>query len=720
MGILKLKKKTVGYLSFMYLHSLRHFWLSPWFLALPVTLLIILLLPDVFRKYRLEIVDYGPTHKPNSLELYLDLNGDGNSEQIVYFENTEGKASLKINDHKGFILDHFYFSGTILLNPDAIIAGEYDSTGCIGIFLMTRSGDSLFLHGIAPMRSDKYLFKDLFIGALEPQNGENDFSLATPWLVDLDQDGIKEIVSGIMAGFRAQPRFLFSFNMKTGKLKRTDTGVLFQTVTNTCDLNGDGYPELITDTYAIDNNQGRIKARYDDNSAWLVAYDRDFNFSFSPVRFPGRYILLTPEVVRIKSSHFIFVLLVPRNAGTGCAKLMLFNAKGEKMRERKLDDTLRRRFYELFRSHESDCSVFLSREGGIIERYDTNLTVVERKKIESPGSTFFQCIDIDGDGKQECLFKATNEKAFIITDHEFSHPVRFDNPLPGKIMLSQTIREAGKRGKLCFQDGNKRAVISWEPNPWYYFRFPAYLLIYTIVLGFVVLVQYLQRKRMTQQINAEKKITELQLLLLHNQLDPHFTFNTINTVSAMILEGNPVEANRNLLALSRLMRSSVLQSDKLSLTLGEELDFLQHYIHLMQNRMKDSFTCRIDLDDQVDFQVQVPKMITQIFVENAIKHGLRPLPTGGNLEIQVRQQRSELTIWISDNGVGRKEAGERGEHGTGKGISIIDQTIRIINRFNKKKITYVIDDPVDEQGHSTGTTVRITIPMDMNYSFYKS
>ncbi|HNW74256.1 MAG TPA: sensor histidine kinase, partial [Bacteroidales bacterium] len=117
---------------------------------------------------------------------------------------------------------------------------------------------------------------------------------------------------------------------------------------------------------------------------------------------------------------------------------------------------------------------------------------------------------------------------------------------------------------------------------------------------------------------------------------------------------------------------------------------------------------------------QVPKMITQIFVENAIKHGLQPLLADGKLEIKVRQEKSETIISISDNGVGRKEAGMNGEHGTGKGISIIDQTIRIINKFNNRKISYVIVDPEDERGKSTGTNVTIIIPLDMNYSFYKS
>ena len=244
-------------------------------------------------------------------------------------------------------------------------------------------------------------------------------------------------------------------------------------------------------------------------------------------------------------------------------------------------------------------------------------------------------------------------------------------------------------------------------------------MIYLLVLGFVMVIRFLQRHALRQRYDAEKKIAEMQLLLIGNQLDPHFTFNVINAISASILLEKPEVANSNLLSLSRLMRSSVLQSDKLSRTLAEELDFLQHYISLIHSRMNGSFHFQFDLSEDVNLEWQVPKMITQIFVENAIKHGLKPLNNGGLLIIRIHREGDNLILEIEDNGVGRKEAVKIGEKGTGKGMTMIDQLITIINKFNQKKIRLTITDLEDEQGQPRGTLVRLSIPSEMNYRFYE-
>jgi LytS/YehU family sensor histidine kinase len=90
------------------------------------------------------------------------------------------------------------------------------------------------------------------------------------------------------------------------------------------------------------------------------------------------------------------------------------------------------------------------------------------------------------------------------------------------------------------------------------------------------------------------------------------------------LLSKPEEANRNLLTLARLMRSCVVQPDKLSRSLTEELDFLQNYPDLMKARSEQWFEYHIEIEDTVDLQWQVPRMVTQIYVENAINHGLKP------------------------------------------------------------------------------------------------
>ncbi|MDD4554390.1 MAG: histidine kinase [Bacteroidales bacterium] len=699
---------------------IRTFWLSPWFIALPVALMVIFMLPDIFDKYTLKVEKNGPVHKLNGYEYYDDLDGDGNSEQIVLFNNSEGKASLKILDHLGFIKDHFYFTGQIILKVGSLTSGIYDSTGKKGIFLMTKSNDSIFMHGIAPLNRNKMLFHDLLITILSEQNGDNDYNLGAIQLFDLDHDGLKEIVSGIQAGFQAQPRFIYSFNLKTDSLIKTTPMLACQDITDTADLDRDGYPELIASSYSIDNNKGRFKLPCDDNSAWLLVYNRHLEFFFPAVQFLGEYIELEPVIVMQQNKHYLFVLHEPRIKGVGLPKLMLFSARGNFIRERILDDDSLRRTYELFRSDALGGRVFLIREGGIVEEYDTNLQVVKRIVIEDVTLSAHTPFDIDGDGRPENRFYADEGTRIIFTEADFSNPVSLNNPFENTELHYQSIRESGKRGKLFIQHQNRRIICSYEPNPLHYFKYPVYLTVYLLILGFVMLVQYLQRRRTRQLVNAQQKISEMQLLLLNDQLDPHFTFNAINSISASILDEKPEEANRNLLSLSRLMRSFVLHHDKLSRTLAEELDFLQNYLVLIHTRLNAAFTYMFDIGEEVDLNVQVPKMITQIFVENAIKHGLKPLKESGELKVIVRQHINLVTIDITDNGIGRKEAGKQGEQGAGKGMTIIDQSVKIINKYNQKKIQYLVADLTDEHANSAGTRVSITIPVGMNYSFTKT
>ena len=167
------------------------------------------------------------------------------------------------------------------------------------------------------------------------------------------------------------------------------------------------------------------------------------------------------------------------------------------------------------------------------------------------------------------------------------------------------------------------------------------------------------------------------------------------------------------------MRSSVLQAESLSRSVAEELDFLENYIRLMHGRMPGVFQYSIRIGEDVDLTWQVPKMITQIFAENAVKHGLKPRQNGGILAVRIQHAGESLSIEIEDNGIGRKSAAVNGERGTGKGTSLIEQTIRIINRFNHRKIQLTIADLEDVMGTPRGTLVTILVPAGINYRFYE-
>jgi len=553
---------------------------------------------------------------------------------------------------------------------------------------------------------------------ISKNNGKDDYVISSILLYGLDLDGKKEIVSGVMAGFQVLPRLLFTYNLRTGELLQTPPMANYQQVIDTSDMNKDAYPELLATSYSIDNNEGKQKLPYDDHSAWLSVYDRNLKFLFPPVQFPGKYIQLLPYVIKGSGTPRIIALYSTRFPGTGPPKLMIFDVLGKLLKERILDDTLKMRNYGFIRSNDLTGRIFLGREGGIIEELDSMLNVVASKRIEGVYYASPAQIDIDGDGKQEFIFTGSNGSSWVITQADFSNPITIGNPYDIGGCHFRVIREAGKRGKLFMQCGNRCVIYSYEKNPLFYLKYPACLMIYLLVLGFIMAIRYLQRHALRQQYDAEKKIAEMQLLLLGNQLDPHFTFNVINAISASILHEKPDIANSNLLSLSRLMRSTVMQSDKLSRTIAEELDFLQNYISLIHHRMNGSFQFRIDLSEDVNLEWQVPKMITQIFVENAIKHGLKPLNQGGLLIIRINHNGNEILLEIEDNGIGRKMSQINGERGTGKGMSRIDQLIAIINKFNQKKIRLSITDLEDEQGQPRGTLVHLSIPAGMNYRFY--
>jgi len=135
----------------------------------------------------------------------------------------------------------------------------------------------------------------------------------------------------------------------------------YQQIIDTSDLNRDGFPELLTSSYSIDNNEGKLALPCDDHSVWLTVYDRNLNFLFPPVQFPGKYIQLYPCVMERSGNHRIIVLYATRFPGTGPPKLMMFDTSGTLLKERNLDDTLKVRNYGLFRSDDpgagSGCSI---------------------------------------------------------------------------------------------------------------------------------------------------------------------------------------------------------------------------------------------------------------------------------------------------------------------------------------------------------------------------
>ncbi|MCB0397479.1 MAG: histidine kinase, partial [Flavobacteriales bacterium] len=226
----------------------------------------------------------------------------------------------------------------------------------------------------------------------------------------------------------------------------------------------------------------------------------------------------------------------------------------------------------------------------------------------------------------------------------------------------------------------------------------------------------IQRKRQREATEQEIKVATQELKALRAQLNPHFIFNALNSIQHFVLNHHDDSAGKYLNKFARLMRRILSNSEKSLVTLAEELDALNLYLELEVLRFEDKFTYCITLSPEIKTDYfEIPPMLIQPFIENAILHGLVPRGGGGKLEINIDLKEDVLQIHIIDNGIGRKKAQElklgssRKEHRS-MGMSLSRDRVEIFNRVLATHITVAVTD-MEEDGQATGTRVVIEIPV---------
>lgn len=158
-----------------------------------------------------------------------------------------------------------------------------------------------------------------------------------------------------------------------------------------------------------------------------------------------------------------------------------------------------------------------------------------------------------------------------------------------------------------------------------------------------------------EKILLKTNIRETEAKVLRSQLNPHFVFNALNSIRALVYE-NPTKAQQGITQLSNLLRNSLLADRRKTVELREEIKTVEDYLALEKVRYEDRLTCRIDLDGRTLFW-QVPPMMLQTLVENAIKHGVSTAVGGGFVEVRSNIVTDKLHILIRNTGVlGDKEA----------------------------------------------------------------
>ncbi|MBQ0788832.1 MAG: histidine kinase [Oceanihabitans sp.] len=241
------------------------------------------------------------------------------------------------------------------------------------------------------------------------------------------------------------------------------------------------------------------------------------------------------------------------------------------------------------------------------------------------------------------------------------------------------------------------------------------LIIYSLFGGVLLLLvtAYLMYKYIKQQKLANNL---LALKSLRSQMNPHFIFNALNSVNSFIASNDERTANRYLSDFSQLMRAVLENSEQDFIPLQKEVDLLELYTQLEHFRFKDKFDYSITVDENVAInEFQIPPMLLQPYIENAVWHGLRYKEEKGKLEINISQRSTdEVIIAISDDGIGREKSKslktENQKKQNSQGMNNIKKRVAILNEMYKDKVDVFIADYQPEG--DKGTRVVVTLKKD--------
>jgi sensor histidine kinase YesM len=205
---------------------------------------------------------------------------------------------------------------------------------------------------------------------------------------------------------------------------------------------------------------------------------------------------------------------------------------------------------------------------------------------------------------------------------------------------------------FLFVNSADKPYSPWTTLSWIIFNSSENYGIYGLILVFLHASRYYQRYRegelKASQLQAQLSNAELQALKM--QLQPHFLFNTLHSISALVHK-DPESADRMIARLGDFLRLTLDNSGTQEVTLQKELEFLQCYLEIERIRFQDRLTTRMEIDTS-SLDSRVPNLILQPIVENALRHGIAPRSTPGRIEISAKRNNGSLRIEVKDNGPG--------------------------------------------------------------------
>ncbi len=679
----------------------------PVIIALAAGLIIITLIPPLFDKYKAEIVEHQNIFYNNHIH-YKDINENGFSERISISTVNHDYSYINFYNQKKALSNVWNLKGKV--NNNSLAFADYDSNGHNEVYVLTLYQDSLFLNRYSMNKMHQDESESRFITTIPKHYDNPDYDVSAIVHADLNDDKYQESVFSVYGKYSKKPRKVFCFDWANQKIFQSpNSGVILQNVKKISDIKS-GKTYFSGDNTITNYFSDADQVPYPDRKAWLMVLNQDMEYAFDPIPFEKQGTVL--EVLPLSDQGKAMVVTLEKNMfEVNATKLHCYNLKGEKITSLTPADE-ETRFSDMFRANSlPENQFYVSTENDKVLLMNHSLEKITSHNVPLTKKSNFHTLDLNNNNTEEIIQWTPNKSRLAIYQHRFKDAAVLSLPEIKSSQITLSIKKTSGEIQLSIKDLNHWYLVSYSRNNAYFLKYVLYITIFI----FLFLIAYtIQKSIVIRSLEQERIMSRLKLTTLKNQIDPHFTLNALNAIGLSILKDQKNTSYNNLQRFSQLIRNTLTEADSMTRSLEDEIQFVEDYISIMQVRYRDLFDYRIEVDEQVDMMMPVPKMIIQSFTENAINHGLRLKSAKGNLVIKLNKLKESVEIIIEDNGIGRAEAAKMKHESTGKGNQIIAEYVSLFNKYNKDKITYKIQDLYDNR-KPAGTRVIINIPENYDY-----
>lgn len=687
-------------------------------MAAPVLVAGFFLFSGYIKKYEAVFAWKKRTDKDNSYVYYKDLNHDGNDDEISFFDNLEGQAAVKITFFEEAVFGQFNMNGKFpFWNTGRFINADNDSL--IDISMVYLRNDSAFICVFQPVDTSK-LYVDLFIDKVADPNKNLKIGVTEPNTTDLNKDGFNEVCFSLNAGYSLYPRNFYVVDIRNMKVRKSPYLAILTNhdspYNSVCDIDNEGKPEFLLSSSSPGNIPQNDSVLLHDYSSWIIILNENLDFWMDPIELRGTPTGLIYRIFEDKNEKKIFYHFINRAASGDSSCFLLLDPVTKKIIRR--NTKLPVGGLSIVPSATPSNTVTLHDKKGNFYSVNEKLELVKIKNEKDFKPSSFVCMkDFDADGEVEMVYLDDNYDGLFVFRNDYTSPVCIQVPLTSSSSLKNVsfLEVQGQKPLMVIQIDNYLYGYYYKKSNFYWIKWILLVGAYLLVALLIMIILRIQKKLLVQKYQKEQKLTELKLRSNRNQMDPHFIFNAVNAIGAAIFQEDRDTAYLYFTKFSKLLRATMVYSDKLSRFLDEEIDFTKKYLEIEKFRYREKFDYFLNFNEDLDFRNEVPRMVLQTLAESAVNNGLMHRITGGLLTIDIFQNDEIIEIHVTDNGVGIERSKQLNKEKAFKSLKILEEFIVGINELNKKQITLEMFD-VFENGQVAGTKVIVRVPYGIRYS----